>query len=64
MSVNESDADHYFFHSSDYVLHTNWGISNSYEVSWYLAVLKQAIARYGAPQIVNSDQPDPKLNLT
>lgn len=33
-----------------------WGLSNSLEATWCLVVLKQAIARYGAPQIVNSDQ--------
>ena len=33
-----------------------WGISNSMDTSWCLEILKQAIARYGKPQIVNSDQ--------
>jgi len=33
-----------------------WGISNSYEADWCLEVLKEAIARYGPPEIVNSDQ--------
>jgi putative transposase len=33
-----------------------WGISNSYEADWCLQVLKEAIARYGVPEIINSDQ--------
>lgn len=33
-----------------------WDISNSMQASWVVATLKQAIARYGVPQIINSDQ--------
>jgi putative transposase len=33
-----------------------WGISNSMEASWCLEVLKTAIAHYGKPEIINSDQ--------
>jgi putative transposase len=33
-----------------------WGISNSMDASWCLEVLKHAIARYGKPAIINSDQ--------
>jgi putative transposase len=33
-----------------------WGISNSMDASWCLEVLKQAITRYGKPEIINSDQ--------
>lgn len=33
-----------------------WGISNSMSKQWCLGVLEDAIARYGKPQIVNTDQ--------
>lgn len=33
-----------------------WGISNSLEAAASLSVLKEAIIRYGKPEIVNSDQ--------
>lgn len=33
-----------------------WGISNTLSASWCLQVLKDTIARYGNPQIINSDQ--------
>ena len=33
-----------------------WGISNSMSKKWCLEVLKDAIARYGKPEILNSDQ--------
>lgn len=33
-----------------------WDISNSMQASWVVETLKGAIARYGAPLIINSDQ--------
>jgi len=33
-----------------------WGISNSMSKQWCLGVLRDAIARYGKPEIINSDQ--------
>jgi putative transposase len=33
-----------------------WGISNSMSKQWCLEVLKDAISRYGKPEIINSDQ--------
>lgn len=33
-----------------------WGISNTMTKKWCLDVLKDAIARYGKPEIINSDQ--------
>ncbi len=33
-----------------------WGVSNSLEAAASLSVLKEAISRYGKPEIVNSDQ--------
>jgi len=33
-----------------------WGISNSMSKQWCLDVLKDAIARHGKPEIINSDQ--------
>lgn len=33
-----------------------WGISNSMSKKWCLEVLKDAINRYGKPEIINSDQ--------
>jgi putative transposase len=33
-----------------------WGISNSLSAQWCKNVLEEAIARYGKPEIVNSDQ--------
>mgnify|MGYP003555946936 FL=1 len=33
-----------------------WGISNSMSKEWCLEVLKDAIQRYGKPEIINSDQ--------
>ncbi|MBR9860033.1 IS3 family transposase [bacterium] len=33
-----------------------WGISNTMTKKWCLDVLKQAIATYGKPEIINSDQ--------
>lgn len=33
-----------------------WGLSNSLEASASMEVIKQAIARHGKPQIINSDQ--------
>jgi len=33
-----------------------WGISNSMSKQWVLGVLKDAIARHGNPEIINSDQ--------
>lgn len=33
-----------------------WGISNSLAASWCKEVLTDAIARYGKPEIINSDQ--------
>ena len=33
-----------------------WGISNTMEAGWCKTVLEEAIARFGVPQIVNSDQ--------
>ncbi len=33
-----------------------WDISNSMQASWVVETLKGAIARYGSPRIVNSDQ--------
>lgn len=33
-----------------------WGISNSMTKKWCLDVLKDAIAKYGKPEIINSDQ--------
>lgn len=33
-----------------------WGISNSMSKQWCLGVLNEAIARYGKPEIINSDQ--------
>lgn len=36
-----------------------WGISNSMTKKWCISVLKDAIARYGKPEIINSDQGSP-----
>jgi putative transposase len=33
-----------------------WGISNSMSKQWCLEVLKDAISKYGKPEIINSDQ--------
>jgi len=33
-----------------------WGISNSMSKQWVLGVLEEAIANYGKPEIINSDQ--------
>jgi putative transposase len=33
-----------------------WGISNTLDASWSLDVTKEAILRYGKPEIINSDQ--------
>ncbi len=33
-----------------------WDISNSMQASWVVETLRGAIARYGAPRIINSDQ--------
>jgi len=33
-----------------------WDISNSMEAGWVVQMLQQAIATYGAPEIINSDQ--------
>jgi putative transposase len=33
-----------------------WNISNSLEASWCLNVLEDAVATYGKPEIINSDQ--------
>jgi putative transposase len=33
-----------------------WGISNSMSKQWCINVLNEAIARYGKPEIINSDQ--------
>ncbi|MGB5394759.1 MAG: IS3 family transposase [Lutimonas sp.] len=33
-----------------------WGISNSMSKQWVLSVLKDAIARHGKPEIINTDQ--------
>ncbi len=33
-----------------------WGISNTMSKQWVLDVLKDAIARHGKPEIINSDQ--------
>lgn len=34
----------------------NWSISNSMEAEWVVGMLKEAIALYGKPEIINSDQ--------
>jgi putative transposase len=34
----------------------SWGISNSLEATWCKQVLKEAVDRYGKPDIINSDQ--------
>lgn len=34
----------------------NWSISNSMDAAWVVAMIKQAIAMHGKPQIINSDQ--------
>ena len=34
----------------------NWSISNSMTVEWCLQVYEDAIAKYGAPEIINTDQ--------
>lgn len=34
----------------------SWGISNSMTTRWCLSVLEQAIAQYGQPEIINTDQ--------
>lgn len=34
----------------------SWGISNSLEAKWCKGVLEEAIAKYGKPEIMNSDQ--------
>lgn len=39
---------------SRYVL--NWSLSNSMEAAWCAEVLTESRARYGTPQIINSDQ--------
>ena len=33
-----------------------WGLSNTMTVDWCLEVLREAIGRYGCPEILNSDQ--------
>jgi putative transposase len=33
-----------------------WGLSNSMDTQWCLNILKEAIDKYGKPEIVNSDQ--------
>ena len=33
-----------------------WDISNTMDAEWVVCCVKQAIARYGAPEIINSDQ--------
>lgn len=35
---------------------TGWDVSNSMTSEWCVCVLQQAIARYGKPEIINSDQ--------
>jgi putative transposase len=35
---------------------TGWGLSNSMTSEWCVGVLQEAIARYGKPEIINSDQ--------
>lgn len=34
----------------------SWSISNTMDTKWCLGVLKDAISRYGKPEIINSDQ--------
>jgi len=34
----------------------SWSLSNSMDAQWCLNVLKDAIGKYGAPEIINSDQ--------
>lgn len=34
----------------------SWGISNSMDTPWYLGVLKDAIDKYGKPEVMNTDQ--------
>jgi len=34
----------------------SWGISNSMNTPWYLGVLKDAIDKYGKPEVMNTDQ--------
>ena len=34
----------------------NWSISNSMEAAWFSEVLTEAIVKYGAPEIFNTDQ--------
>jgi putative transposase len=33
-----------------------WDISNTMDAEWVVVCIKQAISRYGAPEIINSDQ--------
>lgn len=33
-----------------------WSLSNTMEASWVIDTLNQAVAKYGAPQIINTDQ--------
>lgn len=34
----------------------NWGLSNTMEAGWIVAVVKEAIEQYGPPKILNGDQ--------
>lgn len=34
----------------------SWGVSNTMEADWCKSVMAQAVAKYGVPEIVNSDQ--------
>lgn len=34
----------------------NWALSNTMEAGWVVQLVKEAIERYGAPEILNSDQ--------
>ena len=34
----------------------NWSVSNTLEASWVVQLVKEAIEKHGAPQILNSDQ--------
>ena len=34
----------------------NWSISNTMEAKWVVATIKEAVRKYGKPDIINSDQ--------
>ena len=34
----------------------NWSLSNSMEADWVVTSIREAVQRYGAPEIINSDQ--------